>query len=30
VDMDGDGDVDLLNAGRATGNVLWYENPHIK
>lgn len=30
VDMDGDGDVDLLNAGRATGNVLWYENPLIK
>ncbi|MEM6691662.1 MAG: FG-GAP-like repeat-containing protein, partial [Planctomycetota bacterium] len=26
VDMDGDGDLDLLNAGRATGNVVWYEN----
>jgi hypothetical protein len=25
--MDGDGDLDLLNAGRASGNVAWYENP---
>lgn len=28
VDMDGDGDLDLLNAGRSSGNVVWYENPH--
>jgi hypothetical protein len=27
IDMDGDGDRDLLNAGRGTGNVTWYENP---
>ena len=27
VDMDSDGDLDLLNAGRATNNVTWYENP---
>ena len=27
VDMDGDGDLDLLNAGRASRNVVWYENP---
>ena len=27
LDMDGDGDLDLLNAGRGTGNVAWYENP---
>ena len=27
VDMDGDGDFDLLNAGRASQNVVWYENP---
>jgi hypothetical protein len=27
VDMDGDGDLDLLNAGRGTNNVVWYENP---
>jgi hypothetical protein len=26
-DMDGDGDMDLLNAGRGTNNVVWYENP---
>jgi hypothetical protein len=24
--MDGDGDIDLLNAGRGSGNVVWYEN----
>lgn len=24
--MDGDGDADLLNAGRGSGNVVWYEN----
>ena len=27
IDMDGDGDLDLLNAGRASGNVVWYRNP---
>ena len=27
VDMDGDGDLDLLNAGRGSNNVSWYENP---
>ena len=27
VDMDCDGDLDLLNAGRGTSNVTWYENP---
>jgi hypothetical protein len=27
IDMDGDGDVDLLNAGRGSKNVTWYENP---
>jgi len=27
VDLDGDGDLDFLNAGRATRNVAWYENP---
>ncbi len=27
VDMDGDGDQDLLNAGRASANVVWFENP---
>ena len=27
VDMDGDGDFDLLNAGRGSQNVVWYENP---
>ena len=27
VDMDGDGDLDLLNAGRGSNNVTWYENP---
>jgi hypothetical protein len=26
VDMDGDGDADLLNAGRGSANVVWYEN----
>ena len=26
IDMDGDGDQDLLNAGRGTKNVAWYEN----
>ena len=26
VDMDGDGDLDLLNAGRGSANVVWYEN----
>ncbi|MEJ6578502.1 MAG: VCBS repeat-containing protein [Akkermansiaceae bacterium] len=25
--FDGDGDLDLLNTGRATKNVVWYENP---
>ena len=27
IDMDGDGDLDMLNAGRASGNVVWYRNP---
>jgi len=27
IDMDGDGDIDLLNAGRGSENVSWYENP---
>ncbi|WP_197455656.1 hypothetical protein [Stieleria neptunia] len=27
VDTDGDGDADLLNAGRGSNNVVWYENP---
>lgn len=27
IDMDRDGHPDLLNAGRASGNVTWYENP---
>ena len=27
VDMDGDGDMDILNAGRGSQNVVWYENP---
>ena len=27
LDMDSDGDLDLLNAGRGTQNVVWYENP---
>ena len=26
VDMDGDGDGDLLNAGRGSANLVWYEN----
>ena len=26
-DMNGDGDLDLLNAGRGSQNVVWYENP---
>jgi hypothetical protein len=26
IDMDGDGDLDLLNAGRGSQNVVWYEN----
>ena len=26
VDLDGDGDLDLLNAGRGSANVVWYEN----
>jgi len=26
IDMDGDGDQDLLNAGRGSKNVIWYEN----
>ena len=29
VDLDGDGDRDLLVAGRASDNVVWYENPRI-
>ena len=29
VDMDGDGDLDLLNAGRASRNVVWYENKRL-
>jgi len=28
-DIDGDGDGDLLNAGRGSGNVVWYENPRL-
>ncbi len=27
VDMDGDGDLDILIAGHASRNVVWYENP---
>ena len=27
VDMDGDGDLDLLVAGQASENVVWYESP---
>ena len=27
-DMDGDRDADLLNAGRGSKNVVWYENPN--
>jgi len=27
IDMDGDGDLDILNAGQASGNICWYENP---
>ncbi|MCP4830183.1 MAG: VCBS repeat-containing protein, partial [Proteobacteria bacterium] len=27
VDLDADGDLDLLIAGRASNNVVWYENP---
>ena len=27
VDLDQDGDFDLLVAGRASNNVAWYENP---
>ncbi|MDG2124475.1 MAG: VCBS repeat-containing protein [Verrucomicrobiales bacterium] len=27
VDMDGDGDLDVLIAGHASRNVVWYENP---
>ena len=27
VDMDGDGDLDLLNAGMTSRNIVWYENP---
>ena len=27
IDMDGDGDLDLLNAGQGSANVVWYENP---
>ena len=29
IDMDGDGDLDLLNAGKGTLNVTWYKNPHL-
>ena len=28
VDMDRDGDLDLLIAGQASKNVVWCENPH--
>ncbi len=28
--IDGDGDGDLLNAGRGSGNVVWYENLRTK
>jgi hypothetical protein len=28
LDMDGDDDVDLLIAGEASGNLVWYENRH--
>ena len=27
VDMDKDGDLDLLHAGNDSGNIVWYENP---
>ena len=27
IDMDRDGDVDILIAGRGSKNVVWYENP---
>ena len=27
VDLDADGDLDLLVAGQASSNVVWYENP---
>jgi len=27
IDMDGDGDKDLLNAGLSSHNLVWYENP---
>jgi hypothetical protein len=28
IDMDGDGDLDVLIAGQQSQNVVWYENPH--
>jgi hypothetical protein len=27
VDMDGDGDLDILLAGASSRNIVWYENP---
>jgi hypothetical protein len=29
LDMDVDGDLDLLIAGRGSNNVVWYRNPRI-
>jgi hypothetical protein len=29
IDMDHDGDLDLLIAGRSSNNVVWYANPRL-
>lgn len=29
IDMDGDGDLDVLIAGHASRNLVWFQNPHL-